>query len=386
MINNNNGRVIGVRNFLLGGTMLALSANGFAAEEMDHSQHQNMDHSQHAGMDHSQQAQAAQHVHHAHGAGQWMFEFRWMRMDMEGLLDGSDGVSTFEISGADMPAPGTKNANKDYMMAPREMTMDMEMFMVMYGLNDKVSLMGMLNYIKNDMDMVMHMYTPPMMGGVYAGDMTGSMDTSGLGDTQVGAMYKVDSNVTASLMLSIPTGDIDQKVDMNMSGINILNSMPMSSSRTDMQAPYAMQLGTGTYDLIPSIQYTTQSGVWTYGGKGEYRYHIGENDNDYTWGDKLTLSGWGKMAVNNTWNVAGRIDYMKQDEIDGQDPKIMVMMAPTSDPDNYGGTRIDLTLDVTAATGAHTFGAAFTRPVKYDLNGPQMKLQSIITLSYMYMM
>jgi len=361
--------------FLLGGVTLVISANGFAAEEMDHSQH--------AGMDHSQHAQAGQHVHHAHGAGQWMFEFRWMRMDMEGLLDGSDGVSTFEISGASMPAPPTNNMNTPYMMAPREMTMDMEMFMVMYGLSDKVSLMGMLNYVKNDMDMVMHMYTPT---NVYAGDMTGSMDTSGLGDAQVGAMYKVDSNVTAGLLLSIPTGDIDQKVDMNMSGTNILTSMIMSSSATNMQAPYAMQLGTGTYDLIPSIQYVTMSGGWTYGGKAEYRYHIGENDNDYTWGNKLTLSGWGKMAVNNTWNVAGRIDYLKQDEIDGQDPKIMVMMAPTSDPDNYGGTRVDLTLDVTAASGAHTFGAAFTRPVKYDLNGPQMKLQSIITLSYMYMM
>ena len=90
------------------------------------------------------------------------------------------------------------------------------------------------------------------------------------------------------------------------------------------------------------------------------------------------------------WSVTGRVDYMDQDEIDGEDPLLSTMMArmmsPTNRSENYGGTRIDLTLDATAATGAHTFGAAFTRPIKYDLNGPQMKLQSIVTLSYMYMM
>lgn len=381
----NKGRQLGLATSLIGGAMLVLSTNSTAAE-MDHSQHQGMDHSSHAGMDHSKHAQAASHIHHQHGAGQWMFEFRHMRMNMEKLLDGSDAVSTFEISGAHMPAPGTNNMNTPYMMAPTEMTMEMNMFMVMYGLSDKLSIMGMGHYLKNDMDMVMHMYTPVAMGGMYAGDMFGSMDTSGIGDTQVGAMYNVDKNMTAGVMLSIPTGDIDQKVDMNMSGTNILTMMPMMSSRTGMQAPYAMQLGTGTYDLIPFIQYITASGMWTYGGKAEYRYHIGENDNDYTWGDKLTLSGWAKNRVNDMWSVTGRVDYMDQDEIDGQDPMIMVMMAPTSDPDNYGGKRIDLTLDVTAATGPHNFGLAFTRPVKYDLNGIQMKLQNIVTLSYMYMM
>jgi len=36
--------------------------------------------------------------------------------------------------------------------------------------------------------MVMHMFTP---ADVFAGDMTGSMDTSGLGDTRVDLMYNV---------------------------------------------------------------------------------------------------------------------------------------------------------------------------------------------------
>ena len=372
----NKGRQLGILSTLIGGAMLSFSINSTAAE-MDHSQHQGMDHSQHAGMDHSKHAQAASHVHHQHGAGQWMFEFRWMRMEMEGLLSGDDGVSTFEISGANMPAVmggmPTNNMNTPYMMAPRKMTMDMKMLMLMYGFSDKLSGMLMFNHLDNEMDMVMHMYNTA--GTMYMMDMTSTMETSGIGDTQVGVMYNIDSNLTASVMLSIPTGDIDEKVEM---------------MGADRQAPYAMQLGTGTYDLIPGIQYTQTSGNMTYGAKGEYRMHTGENDNDYTWGDKLTLSGWAKNKINNMWSIAGRIDYMDQDEIDGADPMLSTMMAqmmsPTNRTENYGGTRIDLTVDATAATGPHNFGLAFTRPVKYDLNGVQMKLESIVTLSYMYMM
>ena len=84
--------------------------------------------------------------------------------------------------------------------------------------------------------------------------------------------------------------------------------------------------------------------------------------------------------------MAGRLDYINEDEIDGQDPDIMVMMAPTGDPENTGGKRIDLTLDATAEFGAHTVGLAYTVPVQQDVNGIQMELQSIVTLSYMYMM
>lgn len=348
---------------------------------MDHSQHQGMDHSQHAGMDHSQHAQAVSHEHHAHGAGQWMFEVRWMRMSMEDLLDGDSSVSGEDISGIVMPNNGcmmSKDSTKPYCMAPTEMTMDMKMFMVMYGFTDKMSGMLMFNYLDNEMDMDMYMRMMP--GGPVMNTMTGSMDTSGWGDTQAGAMYKVDDKMTAGLMLSIPTGNIDEEVDMTM-----CNAM-MCAPTTTMRAPYAMQLGSGTFDLIPSIQYTTTSGMWTYGGQAEYTYRLGENSKNYTLGNKLKLSGWGKYAVNQTWKLTGRLDYLNQDEIDGEDTRIMKIMAPTSDPDNYGGTRLDLTLDANAGFGAHNVGLAYTVPVQQDVNGIQMELQSIITLSYMYMM
>ena len=76
--------------------LLVLTPIANAAEEASHD-HGAMDHSQ---MDHSQAAQAGQHVHHSHGKGSWMIELEFMRMDMDGLLRGSDSVSTRDISGA----------------------------------------------------------------------------------------------------------------------------------------------------------------------------------------------------------------------------------------------------------------------------------------------
>ena len=83
------------------------------------------------------------------------------------------------------------------------------------------------------------------------------------------------------------------------------------------------------------------------------------------------FGGYSKYAVNKTISVAGCLDYLKEDSIDGEDPGIMKMMAPTSDPDNYGGTRIDATIDVTGMFGGHTFGLGYTKSLKQDTNGPQ---------------
>jgi len=358
------------------------------AEEMDHSKHQSMKdmdmESMHGEHD---TATSAMHVHHGHGAGGFMFEYKIMRMEMGGLLQGSNSVSTQSISGATMGMPPTNNSNTSYMMTPTDMTMDMHMLMAMYGLNEKISVMGMLHYISNDMDMVMHMYTP---GGMFAGDMTGSMDTSGIGDTRVDLMYNVDAGLTASLGLSIPTGSIDEKVTMVMTGTNILNGMPMMNTNANMQAPYTMQLGSGTFDLVPAVTYSKGMGKWNWGGQASYTLRTGTNDNDYTLGDKLEIMGWGKYAVKPNLTLSGRLNILDWGNIDGFDSKIplmMRMMAPTSDPANSGGTRIDLLVGVSGHFNKnHMLSFEFGVPVQQDLDGVQLETDTLISLGYQYMM
>ena len=76
-----------------------------------------------------------------HAMGEWMVSYRYMTMDMKGLLKGSDSVSP---AGA-----GFMNQN----MLPKDMTMDMHMFGAMHAISDQWTLMCMLNYLDNEMTM-----------------------------------------------------------------------------------------------------------------------------------------------------------------------------------------------------------------------------------------
>ena len=127
-------------------------------------------------------------------------------------------------------------------MVPTKMTMDMHMFGTMYAISDKWTLMAMLNYLDNDMDMIMPM------------NMSMDMGSSGIGDLKVAGLYDLaqwDSGrrMHLNLGLSLPTGSIDEK---HTNG-NTLG--------------YGMQLGSGTYDFHPAITYLAQTDNYSYGAQ-----------------------------------------------------------------------------------------------------------------------
>ena len=72
-----------------------------------------------------------------------------------------------------------------------------------------------------------------------------------------------------NLGLSLPTGSIDEK---HTSG-NTLG--------------YGMQLGSGTYEFHPAITYLAQTQSYSYGAQIGGVLRIGENDQDYTLGNKF---------------------------------------------------------------------------------------------------
>jgi len=346
-----------------------LLANQALAETDDHSGHDMTSHSAHTG--------AAAHIHHSHGKGDWMFEYRFMRMSMDGLLDGTDTVNTRDISGVLPGTPPLPDPSKDYRMAPTDMTMDMHMLMVMYGVTERTSLMAMASYLDNEMDMVMHM---PMM------DMFGTMETDGFGDALLGIMTKLNSRWTASLSVSLPFGDIDQRVDMVMTGTNPITGMSVSVNNTNVKAGYPMQLGSGTYDLIPGITYADSTDKFGWGFQASYLLRLGENDNDYSLGDIAEVFGWTKYVISPSLLVSGKLGYRDWDRIDGQDPELNPSVAPTTDPNATGGKRLDVSLGLNGFFGnGHSLGVEVAVPTYQDLNGPQMETDWIVSLAYQYM-
>ncbi len=290
-------------------------------------------------------------IYHTHPAGMWMVNYKFMHMNMSGLRAGTSDVSIDKV----IPMNGTKYG---YMMAPTRMTMDMHMFMVMYGVTGRLTVMAMATYLENEMDMLMNMgmknkSEPPMR-------------TSGFGDSELRGIYKIDKYLVGSLGLSLPTGSIDKEFE----------TMGMR-----FRDPYDMQLGSGTFDLKPALTYNALSddAKWNWGAQAMYTYHIGKNDNHYSLGDSFKVTGWLQRALGpfSSWV---RLAFNTTGRIDGRDPEIQklldpVMGAPTpdADPGNYGGQRLDGLVGLSYTKGSLSVGVEGGIPFYQHLNGLQLK-------------
>lgn len=311
-------------------------------------------------------------IYHTHPTGMWMFNYKYMHMAMDGLRDGTSDVETSQVG-------NNRGLPYNYMMIPTSMTMDMHMVMAMYGINDRLTVMGMASYLDNKMDMLMDMSPFTMMGMPKAVDKGAQPDdpmaTNGLGDTEVRGIYKINETLNASLGVSLPTGDIDQD---------------FTTMNTTWRAPYDMQLGSGTFDLKPSVtaNFLSADAQWNWGGQAMATIHLGDNSNDYSLGDSLKLNTWVQRALGPaaTWL---RLAYSSTGSIDGNDPEIqkslnlksaanptgnyMAPAMPDADPNNYGGQRLDGFVGVSLPLGIASLGVEAGIPLYQNLNGLQMK-------------
>lgn len=304
---------------------------------------------------------------HMHEKGDWMFSYRFMRMEMKDNRDGTDGLSPDEISGdvanRFFGVPGQPSTLR---IVPTEMTMDMHMLGAMYAPSDWLTLMVMANYLDNEMDHITFSGADP---DLELGRFT--TETSGWGDARVSGLIRLFENenhhVHLNAGLSLPTGSIDETGE-------ILSPM---NTRVTLRLPYAMQLGSGTFDLLPGVTYIGASGKYGWGAQYNGEIRLGENDEDYTLGNQHRIDAW----VGYQWldNLSGslRVGLESEQKIDGIDSQI-VGPVQTADPDNYGGRRVDVglglnyTLDFQSQQD-HSISAEFTLPVYQDLNGPQLE-------------
>lgn len=306
-------------------------------------------------------------IYHTHPAGMWMVNYKFMRMDMGGLRVGTKDVPVDQV----IPVQGTPFG---FMMAPTRMTMDMHMVMAMYGVTDRLTLMGMATYPAYEMEMLMNMGMG--MGNVREPPMR----TSGIGDTEVRGIYGIDGHLVASLGLGIPTGDIKQEFG--------------TMGRT-FRAPYGMQLGSGTFDLKPAFTYNALSAdaAWNWGAQAGYTAHLGKNDADYSRGDSAKVTGWIQRAFGpaSAWL---RLAYDKTGRIRGRDAEIQKLLdpdptvgasSPGADPDNYGGQRIDGLIGVSITKGCFSAGVEGGVPLYQELNGLQLETDWLLTVGFQSM-
>ena len=304
-----------------------------------------------------------------HEMGEWMVSYRYMTMGMENLLKGSASVTQDSQLGT--------TSVGDFEMVPTKMKMDMHMFGVMHAISDKWTIMGMINYLDNEMDMMMHFME---MGGMtMRHDHEMAAESSGLGDLKLVGLYDLAKwdegrRIHLNIGLSIPTGSIDEK-----SGTNTLG--------------YGMQLGSGTWDFHPAITYLGQTESYSYGAQLGGILRIGENDQDYTLGNKFCASLWGARIITDFLSASAKLDYSSQDEVDGSDSRLdarnMMMPSPGFNPTSQGRDLSTFGLGLNyyfqeGGLSGHRLAAEWQTPIDQKVNGVQLELDSVWTLGWQY--
>jgi len=295
---------------------------------------------------------------HTHKTGEWMFSYRVMHMEMDGNRDGTSRISTSQV-------------HSQFPVAPTNMDMEMHMLGAMYAPNDNLTLSVMVPYIKNSMDHVTG------MGAEF--ETIGE----GLGDISFGGIFNlskwktedesIQHRLLANLSLGLPTGDDDIRDDTLMPNVKL---------------PYPMQVGSGTYNLMPGITYLGQqvNGNYSWGAQAMATIHTGKNDEGYRRGDKLQLTGWLAKLLSENISASVRLAAQSWEGIEGNDDQLNPMMVQTANPGLLSGKRADLLLGLNIkipGTG-HRFAIEAGRPVWQDLDGPQLETDMMITAGWQW--
>ena len=300
---------------------------------------------------------------HIHKKGEIMFSYRFMWMNMDGNGDGTDKVSNSSLL---RPNGG------DYMVAPETMPMQMHMLGAMYAVSDDLTLMLMLPYQSSEMDHI------TANGGAF------TTESSGLGDIKLSGMYNVyaggRSRSHIQLGVSFPTGSIEEK-DVN----------PMSNGN-EVTLPYPMQIGSGTFDLLPAITYLAQTDDFSFGSQLKGVIRLGENDQDYTFGNRLGFTNWLGYKLSDVFSPQLSLTFSTWGDISGESPDLAMANANdvvhTVDPDLKAGSRLDLGIGLNIQAPGDLsnlrFGAIYEIPVYQNLDGPQMWTAGIFTVGLQY--
>jgi len=291
---------------------------------------------------------------HAHGAGEAMIGLRYRTVEMRGLADGSTRVSPLQVLDT-------------FQMAPQSMQMSMVGLGLMWAPADIVTLTAMISFTSTDMR------SSTRTLALF------DTEATGFGDARVSTIWRLwrfsRQQVLVNLGVSLPTGSIDETA-----------RTPMNP---DALLPYSMQLGSGSYELLPGLTYVGQANDWSWGVQGLADFRLGKNERDWRRGHAVAVTGWFAYRFADWISASTRAAYDYSANVVGADPQLNPMMSPAADPQRQGGHRI------VALLGANLYvaGGAFKdlrlaieggfAPFQ-SLNGPRLLVASVFVAGLQY--
>jgi hypothetical protein len=279
---------------------------------------------------------------HAHPRGEWMFSYRYMQMVMRGQRDGTSSEGASDVFA------------RGFVVSPKWMRMEMHMLGLMYAPTDSLTLMTMLPLVRLEMDHV------TAMGGRF------TTNSDGLGDVGLSGIYRLarwsDHELLLNAGVTAPTGTTTAKDDTPMGRIRL---------------PYPMQLGSGTWDLLPGLTLNGRAGSWSYGAQTRATLRLGRNRHDYRLGNRLMLTSWLARRLLPELSGSLRVQAESWGNIRGQDDAINPDVAPTGDPKRRAGSRVDVLVGLNWVfhrwLPGHRLAIEYGLPVYQRLDGPQLE-------------
>ncbi len=258
---------------------------------------------------------------HMHEVGEWMVSYRYMTMRMEDSLNGTDELSPDTI----VTTIANRFGPPSYLrVVPLEMRMDMYMVGAMYAPTDWLTLMAMGGYTIKTMS---HRTYAGMSGTTVRGNF--DVDTKGISDTRVSGLIKLYRDgvhrLHANPGLSLPTGSGKEQAEI----------LTPAGGTPKLRAPYAMQLGSGTFDVLPGLTYNGRLEDLSWGAQVSGFVPIGKNGGGYSLGRSVSLNTWAAYQWASWISTSFRVTGSTTNKIDGIDAAIAVPNQ-TADPDNYG--------------------------------------------------
>ncbi len=319
-------------------------------------------------------------------AGDFMAGYRYLYSRQAGAtLSGTRPVSDLFIVNNGCGVRGCQLTSQD-------MNMHMHMVHIMYASTDWMNLMLMPQFMDMNMDFRQLQGAPPPGAGANGGHTHGAGSaghaTGGVGDTGLYALFQLYQSpmhrLHTGLGVTAPTGAVDIKVE----GQEVNENSPFFGQPLFIH--YGMQLGSGTWDFVPSLTYQGHLDQWSWGAQlnGVVRLED-QNESGFAFGNLFQATAWGSYSPLQWLSLSLRGIHTLQGSIRGEYNGASTQTAPVDFPNNYGGRFWDLGLgvSVSAPSGAlagNQVGFEWIQPLSTDVNGVQLDREGSLFLNWHY--
>jgi hypothetical protein len=257
---------------------------------------------------------------------------------------------------------------------PLRMGMTMHMLDLMLGLSDRASLMLMPQYMSMRMDTRLLESPTPADPATHFG----RHESGAQGDTQLHLLLALkdapDERWLLGLGVSAPTGD---------SALRHRRSHQQDAGAMD----YAMQTGSGTWDLLPSLTWQGRAEPWGWGLQLNATRRLGRNDEGYTLGDRWQATGWLSRRLGPVFSATLRASHSAEGAIRGGRIAAHPLTSPADSGANHGGRLDELAWGLVAdrlpgALQGSSVGVEWLMPLRQEVRGYQLGRGRGLVLSW----